>query len=287
MSKAISLTTLNEDEFAELLLEFDLRVVNKLKYFDLKGRPRTSARFKESIQGSLLGSKAKLEFMLIYLAHHPTQKFMGHLYQISQSKVSEWFAYLLPILEGSLSKLGVTPKQGERFKIPEWLDNILCDVTERQVCRSNDYEVQKLHYSGKKKMHTVKNLAFTDSKRYIHYLSSTYEGSIHDKTILDDLKLEESPLNILADLGFMGADKEIPNIILPYKKPKNAELSGLKKEINKGISSLRVVVEHAFAGVKRLKITTIKTRLKSYNIRHRIFVVASAIHNLRVKFRNL
>jgi len=39
---------------------------------------------------------------------------------------------------------------------------------------------QKKNYSGKKKMHTRKNLIISDEKRRICYLSPTVEGKKHD-----------------------------------------------------------------------------------------------------------
>jgi hypothetical protein len=70
----------------------------------------------------------------------------------------------------------------------------------------------------------------------------------------DSIDVEHTPLNLLADLGFAGVEKGYPNVILPYKKPRNGQITDLQKSINREISKIRVRVEHAFAGVKRLKI---------------------------------
>ncbi|WP_196890317.1 transposase family protein [Aureivirga sp. CE67] len=40
---------------------------------------------------------------------------------------------------------------------------------------------QKEEYSGKKKIHTMKYLAIENKKGYIHFLSSAYFGTVHDK----------------------------------------------------------------------------------------------------------
>ena len=87
------------------------------------------------------------------------------------------------------------------------------------------------------------------------------------------------------DLGFLGIEKEHSTIILPYKKPKGRDLSDLKKKINQGISRARVIVEHAFAGIKRLKIIRNKIRLKSYEMRNAVMRIAAGLHNLRVQYR--
>ncbi|MBB3701535.1 transposase [Flammeovirga yaeyamensis] len=285
MNKLNPLTSLTQAEFDFLLTEFSKQVEDKILHFTLKGKRRSYPKFNESKLSSLYGSSIKLEFILIYLKEHPSQRFMGSHFNMSQSKVSEWIAFLLPVLLNSLKKCSLTFHAIDSFDIPENLDYILCDVTERQVARSIDYDVQKEYYSGKKKMHTVKNLAFSDHTGFIHFISNTYEGSVHDKSIWDDLVIKESSINILVDLGFLGADKNSENIIMPYKNSKNKKLSYLQTQINKGISSLRIRVEHAFSGVKRLKILNQKTRLKISNIHDILMKIGVGLHNLRVKFR--
>jgi len=205
---------------------------------------------------------------------------------MSQAKVSEWINYLLPILHESLSNLRVIPQRGDVVNIKDKHDFILCDVTERQVYRSTCYKTQKEYYSGKKKTHTVKNLAFSDKDGYIIFLSETYEGTVHDKAILDEIRINIGEENILMDLGFQGAEKKYPNVITPFKKPKNKELSQLQKEINKQISSLRVRIEHAFSSIKRLKVVQEKIRLKTAEIRDKIMTIATALHNFRMKCRS-
>lgn len=130
----------------------------------------------------------------------------------------------------------------------------------------------------------MKNLAITDQKGKILFTSQSFEGKVHDKSILDTLTIEIEALAMLADLGFQGMEKEYKNAILPYKKPKKQELSELKKLINKGIAKVRVTIEHAFAGVKRLKIIRNKIRLKTWNKRHSVLMIAMALHNLRTEF---
>lgn len=51
---------------------------------------------------------------------------------------------------------------------------------------------------------------------------------------------------------------------IPFKKPKNEELDAGKRFINKILATVRVKVEHAFAGVKRLKMIRNKIRLKGF-----------------------
>ena len=286
--KLRSLLSLNQNEYDHLLSVFDPMIRKKLSICTLKGQLRLFPEEEESIRSSLYGSKAKLDFILMYLKENPNQSYHGYLHHISQSKVSEWISYLLPVLEESLYKMKVMPQTGYRYKCSAVRsDYLLVDVTEREVVRDTDPDNQREFYSGKKKKHTIKNLAITDHQGYIEFISESYMGSVHDKTIWDQIQFDFKDLNVLADLGFQGIEREHINAILPYKKPKGKELTPLQKQINHAIGSARVKVEHAFSGVKRMKIIRNKIRLKTYQIRDQVFRIAVALHNLRVSFRTI
>ena len=70
-----------------------------------------------------------------------------------------------------------------------------------------------------------------------------------------------------------------------HLRPPGKALTALQKQINKAIGSARIRVEHAFSGVKRLRIIRNKIRLKTYQVRDQVFKIAAALHNLRVSYR--
>lgn len=286
--KIRALLSLEQTEYDNLYKVFDSLVSEKLRTINLKGQYRLFQTEKEPINSSLYGSKLKLDFILMYLKENPNQAYHGYVFNMSQSKVSEWISYLLPVLEDALKKMGFMPQSGCQFKTStEETPYLLADVTERQVPRDIDNDNQKDDYSGKKKLHTLKNLAISDEKGYVFFISDSYQGSTHDKTIWDEIQFDFGELNVLVDLGFLGVEKNQPNVIIPYKKPRKKEITPLQKTINKAIGSVRVRIEHAFSGVKRLKIIRNKIRLKSYNIRDQVFKIAVGLHNLRINFRAL
>ena len=94
----------------------------KISLYTLKGKNRASRKYKESKRSSLFGSDKKLNFILIYLKEYPNQEFMASYYKMSQSKVSEWIRFILPVLLQALGKLDVIPKTGNEFTIPDHLD---------------------------------------------------------------------------------------------------------------------------------------------------------------------
>src|SRR5919206_2688010 len=59
------------------------------------------------------------------------------------------------------------------------------DGTERPVQRPIDADEQEEYYSGKKKCHTIKNILLTDEACYIRFMSETYAGKWHEKSIVD------------------------------------------------------------------------------------------------------
>lgn len=285
--KLRALTSLNQIEQEALLDAFAPLMEAKYKHFTLKGQPRRTPRITERRDSSLFGSARKLSFILMYMKENPNQAYHGYMFDLSQSKVSEWVSFIAPVLEEALTRLGVMPQVGDQYRDQgQELDYLLMDVTERQVPRRSDRDAQQEEYSGKKKLHTVKNLAITDPKGKVLFLSSSYEGTVHDKTLWDDLDIEQTDHNMLTDLGFIGIEHDFPNAIFPFKKPRKAELTQVQKEINRIIGKLRVRIEHAFSGIKRLKIIRNKIRLKSYDARDRMMRIATAIHNLRIDFRS-
>jgi hypothetical protein len=102
-----------------------------------------------------MGSESKLDFILIHLKENPNQQHHAYLFRMCQSKVSEWVSFILPLLEQTLISLSVMPQSGYEY-YQETDEDLVVDVTEREVPRRTDHESQKEEYSGKKKTHSIK-----------------------------------------------------------------------------------------------------------------------------------
>lgn len=284
-NKCRSLTSLVQTEYVALLDLFSVYCEEKLSLFTLKNKRRKVRKYAERKDSSLYGSRAKLDFVLMYLKEDSLQLRQGLLFEMSQSKVSEWLHFLLPVLEKSLAQLGQLPQEGFDFDGSQYPESewFTADVTERPIARNLDKQAQKEEYSGKKKQHTVKNLILCDTQKRVVFLSDLYEGKIHDKKIWDVLNLELQGRNVLADLGFHGTEKQ--ETILPFKKPKNQALTPHQKVVNQALAKIRVGVEHAFAGIKRLKIVRHQIRLKTTKVRQQVFRIAIGLYNFRLEKR--
>ena len=86
-------------------------------------------------------------------------------------------------------------------------------------------------------------------------MSQTYVGKRHDKKIVD----EESPtfpkdISLYKDTGFQGYEPEDIQTFQPQKKPTGKELSPEQREQNRLLSSVRIVIAHIIAGMKRCRI---------------------------------
>ncbi|MCC5919234.1 MAG: hypothetical protein JJU23_00985 [Cyclobacteriaceae bacterium] len=124
----------------------------------------------------------------------------------------------------------------------------------------------------------MRNLATGDKKGYVFFISDSYQGFTHNKTIGDEIPFDFGELNVLVE-------KDPPNVIMLDKKPRKHKKTPLQMKINKAIGSVRVWIEHAFSGVKRLKIVRNKIRLKSYTIRDQMIKIPEGLHNLRVNYK--
>lgn len=116
----------------------------------------------------------------------------------------------------------------------------------------------------------------------ILYLSPTYPGSVHDKTLCNEEQFGFSKKVLLwLDLGFYGLHLENAHLILPHKKPKNRELSAEQKTYNHWVSKIRVRVEHVIASVKQYRIVKETFRGRLYHREDTVMLVACALHNFK------
>jgi hypothetical protein len=224
---------------------------------------------KRSIGGGRRGvikdTQSKLLFTLMYIKVYPTYDLAGALFGVVASCPCEWINEYLPILEKSLGRHCVLPvrkinSMEEFHRLYPGVREIILDGGERPIQRPKNNKNKKKAYSGKKKRHTRKNIYLTDTTKKILYLSPTKSGKIHDfnqfkKTcIINNIPKD---IEILGDKGFAGLDALSDHItFVPKKKPKRGSLSPEEKENNSLISSIRIKVEHAIGGVKRLGIAT-------------------------------
>lgn len=306
-TQLLAVTGLYLSEFEELHQVFNQRWEQAFKHFDTRGNRRKSPLTGKQIVNdtqSLHGSKLKLFFILNHFKVNSIQQNEAVLYELSQPQVSRWVKILSPVLHQSIVDLHLqaartSDEMIRLFRNRQHVDNILdkpatttlnADGTDRLMSRNIDYEAQKFDFSGKHKVHTIKNTVICDELQFIHFLGYTWRGAIHDKTMLENEFPDFSNKIFvkqwfLKDTGYQGYIPDGINSIEPYKKKAGQKLADWQKEFNTWVSSLRAVVENAIGGMKRLRLLVDKTRgfrLEKFDLAIKI---AAGLHNLRVTRR--
>lgn len=218
--RLLALTGLARREFEELLPAFGKAYAARYPAAKKK-RKRATGGGRKAILQTL---EDKLLFILVYQKAYPLQVVQGELFGFSQSSANYWIHRLLPVLLDALDALGVLPERdGERLaqherRQPEPRDLVI-DGTERRRQRPKNPEKQTLHYSGKKKAHTDKNVVIVNTaSTRVTLLSPTYAGKTHDKKIADQEQVRYPRRCILRqDTGFQGYRPRVAKVCQPKK----------------------------------------------------------------------
>lgn len=256
-----ALTGLSQEQFKQLVPHFESA------YREIYPYASNTASMSPA-KGHLKTFEHKLFFVLYYLKNYPTYDVLGYLFDFSGGHAFDHLEKLLPVLQTSLAGLHVLPERAVETvealeKILEKQPRIIMDATERATCRPQDPLQQKQRYSGKKKLHSIKNLILVDPAKNILFLSGTVPGSLHDYALC---KTEFPPTEpwfkkklLEVDLGFQGIATDYPwalAIHIPHKTPRkskknpNPVLTPAQKKYNRNLAKTRVVVEHAIGGMK-------------------------------------
>ncbi len=247
----------------------------------------------------------KLIFILTYLKSYPSYDVLAVSFEMCRSTAHKQVQQLLPLLRESLDELTVLPKrvfesveEFERFFREKDIEQLLIDVTERVHFSPQDKDLRDPLYSGKQKAFTMKNTVISDLSKFIWFLGLTTQGSVHDfnllKLELDPKKDWFSTFKVLVDLGYIGMDKvyKIKELLIPNKRPKaknGEERQSLTKEqklYNKGVNQVRVLVENAIGGMKRLGILTQTFRNKIMGMDDLVVEIGAGLWNLHLLLKN-
>jgi len=247
-----------EPVFTKVYEEMKEAEYEKQKSLGLRKRKRGGGR-KSKLETML----SKIHFILYYLKNYPSIDTLGEKFKLSRSNAHENVQKLLPIMLATLKELGHLParsyEDAKALKQSlEDIDTLLIDATEREYFRPKDTALQKEHYSGKQRYHTVKNTVISTAAKRVIYLGKTFGGRNHDY----------AGIKLYADSGYQGMKSDYPksDAELPFRKPRksknnpNPELTEEQKAHNKAVSQARIYVENAICGIKRFNILTNRFR---------------------------
>ena len=199
--------------------------------------------------------------VLFFLKSYMTYDVLGFILDMDGTTALRNTRVYLHALEKTLKRKVLLPVRKistpEEFfsRFPE-AKEVFADAYERMTQKPVSLRRRKKLYSGKKKATTRKTMVITDSKKHILVLSPTNSGRRHDKRLADKYSIitqlpHDIPLYV--DTGFQGVQKIHPYCHMPTKSTKKHPVTREQKELNQLISGIRVVVEHAIAGIKRYK----------------------------------
>jgi Helix-turn-helix of DDE superfamily endonuclease/DDE superfamily endonuclease len=223
--KFLALTGLTAKEFQALLPAFAQAYTRTYRGNHTLAGEKRQRHVGGGRRGRLASLEQKLLFILVYQKAYPLQVVLGELFGITQAAANQWIHRLLPVLREALAALDVMPvRKGSQFAHAERRQGesaeYIIDGTERRRQRPKNPEKQKLHYSGKKKTHSDKNLVIvqTQSKR-VGYLGPTQVGKTHDKKMADQEEIVYPRQAVLhKDTGFQGYEPHVQQTKQPKKK---------------------------------------------------------------------
>lgn len=253
---SMALIGLSKEKFEELLVTFTQILI------DERNTHKRKRKIGGGRNGNIKSAEQKLFFILFYMKNYPTYDVAAFLFASSKTSTCDWVHDILPILKKTLGRELVLPKRQihtpeEFFALFPGVNEVMIDGLERPAVRSKNNKTQKKNYSGKKKRPTRKNDIVVNNKKKILVLTPTKHGRVHDKKMSDKFSVITTipnEVSILVDTGFQGIQKQHPNVFMPKKRSKNYMFTELDRQWNRLISSTRIVVEHAIAGVKRYKV---------------------------------
>jgi hypothetical protein len=209
----LSIVSVTVEKFDELLPTFEACWNEYIQHYTLDGMERVRP-YVPSEKEFLPLIEHKLFFILSYEKNASLQEFFAAAFDTDQATCNKFIHILSPILEESLASYA--PKRKIEEVIFQEGETYLGDATERPIQR--DMYAQKLFYSGKKKRHTIKNMAFCSVLGAILFLSPTLYGSIHDKTLAETLTLTEKNITFYLDLAYLNwTPNQSIKIVLPHK----------------------------------------------------------------------
>ena len=106
-----ALTTLEPNEFADLVSVFEECFLERMRAYTIDGLPRLNRRYTTYKNSPLPTIEDKLLFILVHMKQNLTQEVQGELFGMVQSDANKWLQLLRPILHAALERLDVLPSR--------------------------------------------------------------------------------------------------------------------------------------------------------------------------------
>lgn len=225
---------------------------------------------------------------VIWLRLYPIHEVLAYLFGVSDSTVSRLIERVLPILERSGRDGMRLPDPGKkrRRQLPELLKDIpeltvMVDSFEQRVQRPPGDDS---HYSGKKKLHTLKSQLTVDSDTgRIVDVSDSVPGPTADIKLLEDSGLLErlpDEVGVGGELAYLKLPKLRRHGFSPRRKPRGKDRPPQDIAYNRAFSQVRIVVEQTIGQVRRFQSVTATDRNQRRQHGARVAAVAGLVNRL-------
>ena len=229
----------------------------------------------------------QLLLTVVWLRQYPTHEVLGYLFGVSDSAVSRTLPRWLPVLEAAGRDTMRLPDPGKKKR--RSLETLLADTPqlaviidtfEQRVQRPTERPAADKHYSGQKKMHTLKSQVAVeaDTGRIVDVYPGVL-GPTADLTVLDESKLlARLPKDVgaLGDLAYVGLDKRHPQGLgaTPRRKPRGQDRPAEDIAYNRAFARRRIRVEHGIGRMRRYQCLSQMDRHHQRHYSERVYAVA-------------
>ena len=228
----------------------------------------------------------RLLMLLMYYRLYVTSTLLAFLFNLGQTNVLKDIRVLEPLVSEVLPLPKKVHQKARRLRTIDEVEELFpgfkafLDATEQEIPRPKSKRKRKTHYSGKKKLHTVKTHMTVNRAGLIVHKTEHARGSSHDYALFkwchpnlpDEVRLG-------LDRGYDGVQNDYPqlNIEVPFKRRspgrgkrgvKAKGLTSQQKAFNQKLSKERIVVEHTISRLKKFRVMAhiFRNRLKHYDI---------------------
>jgi hypothetical protein len=143
------------------------------------------------------------------------------------------------------------------------------------VERPNDYQEQKIYYSGKQERHTLKSqfIVLPKAEDIVDVVIGQPGPTSDIKSCRQTLSKFDSQQTFIGNKAYGGENQIRTN----DKKPKNGELAENQIKENKDLSSRRIFVEHLIRVVKVFKVAGERFRLNKSRYKSVLLTVCGLV----------
>ena len=221
-----------------------------------------------------LDPRNRVLLLLFYYRTYATQDVAAEVFGVGQATVSRSIDQIAPVVRQCVpipAKIhGRTKRASTLEELEEILPGLRCliDASEQQVQRPKRKDMEKSHYSGKARRHTVEVQYTVNTNGLIVHNTRHSPGRVHDVKVYrmkhptlpsglpsrdgSDGKKGKTRVRAYVDRGYLRAQEmyEEVEVLAPIRRKPGKKLSDVEKTFNRLHSKIRVYVEHAIHRVK-------------------------------------